>query len=269
MSLVTAELQISEVLPIRALRNADICFSAGDVAKVYREGNRENIRPFPVSTVAGKEIFLLRDDLEKNFGLHQSFLIDTYGKTIKEDAQRDELREIMFQFSSQLVQKENSPFFSKILKLPDPRTKLQESKEIVSERAQRFITPRKMENRGERRNTRHRQSHDWWSPSMTPESVFSDSKRGFVIHGSRKMDNNKLLQTRTAVKHTSTQLQVVLAACFGFSFWSRDFSQAYLQSASKLVPDFYLKLGNDFNIEGRNLFKLLRTLYGLSDSDNG
>lgn len=40
----------------------------------------------------------------------------------------------------------------------------------------------------------------------------------------------------------------------------------YLQSASKLFRDIYLKPGKHFEVEENNLLKLIRHLVGLSDS---
>lgn len=97
----------------------------------------------------------------------------------------------------------------------------------------------------------------------TDEPIF---KARFVIHGNRDNEKGNLVHTSSTVKQSSTRFLIALSSCFGFKIWTQDISQAYLQSASKLIRDIYLQPGKDLEIHGDILFKLLRPLYGLSDS---
>ena len=77
-----------------------------------------------------------------------------------------------------------------------------------------------------------------------------------------------LVYNSTAVRQISIGLQHTLAAIFGFRIWSTDVNDAYLQSASQLLRDFYLKPGKEFELPGNQLLHLLRPLYGLADSSD-
>ena len=57
-----------------------------------------------------------------------------------------------------------------------------------------------------------------------------------------------------------------LFPCFGFRVWSEYINNSYLQSASKLLRDVYLKPGKEFELPSNHLLKLLHPLYGLADS---
>ncbi len=52
----------------------------------------------------------------------------------------------------------------------------------------------------------------------------------------------------------------------GFDVWTEDISQAYLQSASELLREVCLKPNRQLKVPAGYVLKLLRHLYGLSDS---
>ena len=59
---------------------------------------------------------------------------------------------------------------------------------------------------------------------------------------------------------------MALAAIMGFDVWTEDISQAYLQSASELLREVYLRPNRRLKIPAGYLLKLLQLLYGLADS---
>lgn len=272
MSTITAELRIRQALLSRVPRNADTIIEPGQKVKVYRETDRKYIGPFPVSRVDGKQIFVLQNEVEKKYSLHQVLPIDQYNKILNGDAQLEDLNEMMVQFTSEPTEKQQHPIFNahitEILKSSDPRTMSEEAKKARKKELEDLI----------RRGTWKVVAYDEIPKNanimtggfvITIKDTETDTPRfkaRFVIHGNRDKDKNALVHTSTTVKHSSTRLLVALAACFGFRIWSQDISQAYLQSASELIRDVYLKPGKDLEIEGGKLLKLLRPLYGLSDS---
>jgi Reverse transcriptase (RNA-dependent DNA polymerase) len=91
-------------------------------------------------------------------------------------------------------------------------------------------------------------------------------KARFVVKGYRDHLKTSLVHdTATSRQHFSRVL-VGLAAIFGFNLFSTDVTQAYLQSAEKLLRDVYIKPTKELSMEPGQLLKLLRPLYGLADS---
>lgn len=61
---------------------------------------------------------------------------------------------------------------------------------------------------------------------------------------------------------------MVLSGVIGFQLCSKDNCQAYLESAEKLLRDVYINPGKEVDLQPNQILKLLRPLYGLSDSDD-
>lgn len=67
-------------------------------------------------------------------------------------------------------------------------------------------------------------------------------KARYVVQGYRDKLKTSLVHDSATSKHTSTKVLVGLAAIFGFRLFSTDVTQAYLQSADKLVRDIYISI---------------------------
>lgn len=272
MSTITAELRIRRALMSKAPRNVDIVIEPGDKVRVFRETDRKYIGPFPVIRVDKKQIFVLQKDVEKQYSLHQVLRADSFDRIINGDSKLDDLHEMMTQFVSSQQSLDNSSIFNvhitEILDSSDPRINSEEAQAAKRKELADLI----------RRGTWKIIAYDELPDDaniMTGGFVITIKdtetnqpkfKARFVVHGNRDKDKNNLVHTSTTLKHASTRIIIALAACFGLRIWSQDISQAYLQSASKLIRDIYLKPGKDLELNGNQLLKLLRPLYGLSDS---
>jgi hypothetical protein len=67
-------------------------------------------------------------------------------------------------------------------------------------------------------------------------------------------------------RQLSSRLLVRLSASFGFSLFSTDVTQAYLESSENLVRDVYIMSTKELLLAPGKMLKLLRPLYGLADS---
>lgn len=91
-------------------------------------------------------------------------------------------------------------------------------------------------------------------------------KARFLVQGHTDSENNLLVHTSTNIRQRSIRILIAIAAIFGFRIRTQNISQVYLQSASKLTRDVYIKPKDGFELGCDKLLKLLEILYGLSDS---
>lgn len=57
-----------------------------------------------------------------------------------------------------------------------------------------------------------------------------------------------------------------LASILGSDIWTEDITQAYLQSASELLRDAYIRPNKELRMPAGHVMKFLGPLYGLADS---
>lgn len=91
-------------------------------------------------------------------------------------------------------------------------------------------------------------------------------KARYVVQGFRDKMKTSLVHDSATSRQASARILVGLAAAFEFELFSTDVTQAYLQSATPLQREVYIKPGKDFGLGPDKLLKLLRPLYGLADS---
>lgn len=90
MATITAEIRIKRALLSRVPRNTDLNLNLGDQVRVYRETDRKYIGPFPVIRTDGKQVFVLQNNTEKTYSLHQIVLAKDFERILNGDAQLEE-----------------------------------------------------------------------------------------------------------------------------------------------------------------------------------
>ena len=91
-------------------------------------------------------------------------------------------------------------------------------------------------------------------------------KARFVVQGHRDKLKKSLVHDISVAKQHSIKKLIGIAAIFDFRLFSTDVTQAYLQSAEALQRDIFIKPPKEFELKPNELIKLLKPLYGLTES---
>ncbi len=82
----------------------------------------------------------------------------------------------------------------------------------------------------------------------------------------RRLQKGQLTHDSTTARQSSIGLLVSIGAIMEFDFWTEYISQAYLQSASKLLREVHLKRNRQLKEPAGYELKLICPLYGLANS---
>jgi len=272
MATITAELRLKKALLSKVPRNADLTVETGDMVRIYRETDKKYIGPFPVIRMDGKQVYVIQNDREVQYSLHQILPAVKYDSMVNGTYVTDILRAVTPSLKSSIKTKDTDStakvMITEILHRSDPRTQTPEA----------AIARRKEIENLVRRGTWELVLEEQVPPDAnvisgsfvitiknveTTEPMF---KARFVAHGNRDSEKYQLVHNITTTRPSSVRLLVAIASIMGFDIWSEDISQAYLQSASVLLRDVYMKPNRHLSIPAGHLLKILRPLYGLADS---
>ena len=98
----------------------------------------------------------------------------------------------------------------------------------------------------------------------TPEAY---EKSRLVVQAYNDNDKNTVLTQSPTIQRVSQRLILCLAVSIqGLDIYLRDISQAYTQSHTFLVRDFYVRPPQELNLPPGVLLKVLRLLYGIPEA---
>jgi Reverse transcriptase (RNA-dependent DNA polymerase) len=90
-------------------------------------------------------------------------------------------------------------------------------------------------------------------------------KARLCLGGHREFTKGLMVHTTTTLAQSSVRLILAIAAIFGWKVWTQDIRQAYIQSASELKKDVFVKT-NALELGPNEFLKLVLPLYGLTES---
>ncbi len=83
-------------------------YKPGDKLRVYRETDKKYVGPFPVIRIDGKQVYVLQDDREVQFSIHQNILASTYDSIDNGENFAETLHSVLPSFKSTHLRSKNS-----------------------------------------------------------------------------------------------------------------------------------------------------------------
>ena len=266
MATIIAERRISRALSSKLPPSTQYLIETGDRVRVYREGKKLWEGPYNVTKICQKEVFVEIEGREKHFNISQ-ILADPAALGDKE------LARLLQGFTQFKTTGPPEIMMTEVLSPADSRGRSGDFDEAIA---------------NELRGLTERGVYEIVCKEEVPPGanilggrfVLAIKEKGtedekykahFVVQGHTDTEKNILVHNTTTLKQSSVRMLVAIAAIFGFKLWSQDVSQAYLQSAEKLMREVYLKPNRrdaekHFHLNEKQLLRLLKPLYGLADS---
>ena len=243
--------RIRRALRFRTPEAAFANIHAGDSIFVFREHpgkyTGEWKGPYTVATIVGKKVFV---DFQ---GTLKPFSVDQVKKNLSPSFTQEELDAAIHLTESFTLNKTTAA-------LPEVQDAIQ--REVAGIHKFGIVEKVKIENIPKSANI---------IPSrfLTVWKIDSGSRRckaRWVAGGHVDNDRNALVHNLTTPKGSTVRMALSLAASFGWSVWTYDVTQAYLQSDVPFSRDVYLKPPPHLDVPAGTIFKLNKAIYGLSDA---
>lgn len=262
MANITARLRIQKALKSKLPPATKYLINPGDQVYVYSEKSKHWNGPFPVTRTFEKSVWVKRPDKEAQYSIDHTIPI----QNAPHSAFINHLSSSFKDFTNE--QHPIRVYLTEVLKPGDHRAthpKFDEARQkeihgLIERGVFKLILKEEVPPKANILGTRMILAI---KNKNTDQELF---KARLVVQGHRDKDKHKLVHPTTTLRHSSIRMLTTIAAMFGFRLWSQDVTQAYLQSASNLMRDIYVKPSKEFCLDQKYMLKLLKPLYGLSDA---
>ncbi len=100
MATIVSEMPVQKALTSRVPRNAELKIEPADKVRIYRETDKKYVGPYPVIRVDGKQLFVVIEDREVQFSVHQAIQASTYDEIVYGECLVHTLSKVLPKFNS-------------------------------------------------------------------------------------------------------------------------------------------------------------------------
>ena len=133
MATIVFEQRKGKALTSLVPRNSTLIIEPGDKVCVYRETEKKYVRPSSVIRIDGTQGYVLQDDRELQFNIHQAILVTTYDRIVHCEKFAETLHSVLSRFKSTQMRSKSSRrqldpkiMITEVLHHSDPRTRTPE-----------------------------------------------------------------------------------------------------------------------------------------------
>ena len=262
METIVAQTRIKTALRSKLPPATKYLIKPGDDVRVYRERSKRWNGPFKVTKVSDKIISVTDGEKVKQFNI-------TSVLPMKPRANDTDLTRDMSGIERYyLITQDESQYPSEILNKSDPRYTCPSSLNAIKQEIEGLLArnafeftkldkiPKNANILGGRFILAIKQ------PGTTNERY----KARFVVQGHKDREKEYIVHTSRTIRHKNIRIMLTITASLDeYTIWLQDVTQAYIQGYD-LQRDVYITPSDEFKLPKDMYLKLLKPLYGLSES---
>ena len=257
---IVAEKRISTALRSKLPPATKYLIKPGDQVRVYREQTRKWEGPFTVHRTTPKIISVTDGRKVKQFNISSVLPIAPQSN----DA---DLKHDMEMIDKQEAANVYPTYVTEVIKKSDTRYKSKESKDAIQLEITRLLNRKAFAfvNEKEIPPESNILGGRIILAIKNPNTPTERYKARFIVQGHKDREKEFLIHTSKTIRYKNIRLILTISAAMNFEVWSQDVTQAYIQGEN-LSRTVYVRPTPDFELPENSLLKLLKPLYGLSES---
>lgn len=260
MEAIVAETRIQKALRSKLPPATKYLILPGDLVRVFRERSGRWEGPFTVTKVS-KKIISVTDGIKvREFNI--TAILPIAPRTGDQDLKHD-----MTTLQAFVRENGESLYPVEVLKKSDPRTRSDKCKNAINTEIEGLLS------RGAFKYVRREDiPHDanilggrFVLSIKQPNTEEELYKARFIVQGHKDKEKGFIIHISKTVRHKNIKILLTLAATYKLKVKGQDVKQAYIQ-AHDLARDVYVIPDQRFNLASNIVLKLLKPLYGLTES---